>query len=87
MRKPKLLNSSRSKPSIFLTPWDTDLQDLSNSITQVSVQKTNLHGLDAGEKPPSAESAGVPSGFKPFAFSLASCIAIFLFSTSLSRNS
>lgn len=47
----------------------------------------NLQGLEAGEKPPNVERAGVPSGFNPFAFSLASWSAIFLFSTSLSSNS
>lgn len=44
-------------------------------------------GLEAGEKPPSVERAGVPSGFSPFAFNLASCRATFLFSTSFSSNS
>lgn len=44
-------------------------------------------GLEAGEKPPNVERAGVPSGFNPFAFNLASCRATFLFSTSFSSNS
>lgn len=60
----------------------TDTGDFSSAFTSLGED-----GLDAGEKPPSVESAGVPSGFKPFAFSFASCSAIFLFSTSLSRNS
>lgn len=46
-----------------------------------------LHGLEAGENPPRVERAGVPSGFNPFAFNLASCKATFLFSTSFSSNS
>lgn len=79
---------TQGKPTFFFKHNQTPCVLLvSNSTTQVSVQRTSLHGLDAGEKPPSVESAGVPSGFKPFAFSLASCSAIFLFSTSLSRNS
>lgn len=60
---------------------------LSNNHTFTVLRLLTLHGLEAGENPPRVERAGVPSGFNPFAFSLASCKATFLFSTSFSSNS
>ncbi|KAI9518153.1 hypothetical protein NQZ68_039804 [Dissostichus eleginoides] len=41
-------------------------------------------GLEAGEKPPIVDRAGVPSGFRPLSFSLASARYTFLRSTSFS---
>lgn len=58
------------------------LGDFSSAFTTLGEQ-----GLDAGEKPPSVVSAGVPSGFRPLAFSLASARNTFLFSTSFSSCS
>jgi hypothetical protein len=56
------------------------LGDLSSTGTTAGEQ-----GLEAGEKPPSVERAGVPSAFRPFALSLASARNIFRRSTSFSR--
>jgi len=55
------------------------LGDFSSTLTTFGDE-----GLDAGEKPPSVDSAGVPSGFRPLAFSLASAKNTFLLSTSFS---
>lgn len=57
------------------------LGDFSSTLTTLGEQ-----GLEAGEKPPTA-SAGVPSGLKPLAFSLASARNTFLRSTSFSSCS
>lgn len=61
-----------------LIPWE--FGDFSSTFTTFGEQ-----GLDAGEKPPSVDRAGVPSGFRPLAFSLASARNTFLLSTSFSR--
>lgn len=44
-------------------------------------------GLEAGEKPPRVDSAGVPSGFRPLAFNFASAKNTFRRSTSFSNCS
>lgn len=60
-----------------------ELGDLSSVLTFTFGDE----GLEAGEKPPTDVSAGVPSGFRPLALSLASAKNTFLFSTSFSRCS
>lgn len=73
-----LLICVRVSGSFFAALAVGGLGDFSSTLTTLGE-----HGLEAGEKPPTA-SAGVPSGLKPLAFSLASARNTFLRSTSFS---
>lgn len=74
-----LLTWARASGSFFTSLMVWGFGDFSSTLTTFGEQ-----GLEAGEKPPSVDSAGVPSGFRPLAFSFASAKNTFLRSTSFS---